>query len=97
MGKRLPGGPWNAVDIAADGTIVAAGSDDKDLALARFTPEGRPDPSFGSNSGETIVHVQPLPPSDSYFHSLDDPSEVFVDVEVEPDGSVVAIGNLSGR
>jgi uncharacterized delta-60 repeat protein len=90
----LPGGPWNAVDVTADGMIVVAGSDNKDLALARFTPEGRPDPSFGTNSGEAIVHVQPLPPGDSYFQSLDDPSEIFVDAEVEPDGSVVAVGNM---
>ncbi|HEV7399795.1 MAG TPA: hypothetical protein VGN84_05950 [Solirubrobacterales bacterium] len=89
----LPGGPWNAVDMAADGTIVIAGSENNDLAVARFIPDGHPDPSFGSG-GTTIVHALALPPSSSYFRDFDDPREAFADAEVEPDGSLLAVGNL---
>ena len=89
----LPGGPWNAVGMGADGTIVLAGSVNDDLAVARYTADGQPDPSFGVG-GETIVHAPPRPSSDAYFRDFSESRETFVDVAVEPDGHINAIGNL---
>lgn len=88
----LPGGPWNAVEFTASGGIVVAGSRNGDLAIARYSSSGTPDPSFGDGSGLVTTHVQPLPSSSAYFREYDEPSEVFTDLAVEPDGSLVAAG-----
>ncbi len=89
---QLPGGPWNAVVMAANGAVMVAGSDGGDFALIRYTPGGRLDPEFG-NGGEVTLHAQPQPPS-SYFRDFDDPREVFTDLAIEPNGDITAVGNM---
>ena len=90
----LPGGPWNAVEFAAGGSIVVAGSRDGEFAIARYSSGGAPDPSLGDGSGQVTTHVQPLPSSSAYFRDYDEPREVFTDLAVEPDGSILAAGYM---
>lgn len=87
----LPGGPWNAVAMAANGAIVVAGTKDGDLAVARYTPDGHLDSTFAG--GEATLQVQTLP-IDPYFKAFTDARETFVDVAIEPDGRILAVGNL---
>src|ERR1700710_477415 len=90
----LPGGPWNAVELASDGAIVVAGSRDGDFAIARYSSDGAPDPRFGDGSGQVTTHVQPLPLSSAYFRDYDEPREVLTALAVEPDGSILAAGYM---
>lgn len=57
----LPG-PTEALDVALDAgnRIVAAGYSGGEMAVARFTPDGTPDGSFGTNG---VVTADPAPGS----------------------------------
>jgi uncharacterized delta-60 repeat protein len=44
----------NAIALQANGKIVLGGSDDHDVALARFTPGGLPDETFGPGGKRTV-------------------------------------------
>jgi uncharacterized delta-60 repeat protein len=88
----LPGGPWNAVEFAGGGAIVVAGSRDGEFAVARYSSGGAPDPSFGG--GQVTTQVRPLPSSSVYFRDYDEPREVFTDLAIEPDGSILATGYM---
>jgi uncharacterized delta-60 repeat protein len=82
------GGYATAVAIQADGRIVAAGGVSGDFALARYTADGRLDPSFGDGGkvvtdfGPTQVNCPPCQPSASGASA----------VAVERDGKIVAAG-----
>jgi uncharacterized delta-60 repeat protein len=72
------------VAIQPDGKIVAVGNSTQagvfnvDFALARYNPDGSPDPSFGS--GGTVLS--------DFGSSLDAAS----DVVLQPDGGIVVVG-----
>jgi uncharacterized delta-60 repeat protein len=89
---RLGGGPWDAVALTGDGRIVLAGSVAGQLAVERLLPDGSPDPAFGT-AGLALLRVDPIPP-DPYFRDFTELRAEAADVAVEPDGSVVAVGNL---
>jgi len=67
-----------AIAIQADGRLVAAGVTDNGFALTRYTPNGRPDRSFGTD-GRVIT-------------SIGDDGGAIRAVAVGPDGSIVAAG-----
>jgi len=72
-----------ALALQPSGQIVVAGVSDrsgsKDFALARYTADGRLDPSFG-NGGLVITPVRPL--TTDIVHGL----------AIQPDGKIVAAG-----
>jgi uncharacterized delta-60 repeat protein len=59
-----------------DGKIVVAGVRDADFALLRYTPDGRPDPSFGSGG----VVTAPI--------ASDDPAVLFA-LRIQDDGKII--------
>ena len=70
-----------AIAVADDGKILVAGLGVEDTIIMRLLADGAPDPSFG-NAGLTLIDL---------------PSEygsrpVVLDLDVRPDGSVVAAG-----
>lgn len=77
-----------AFSVQSDGKYVVAGYFEKtdgftkDLALARFNPNGSRDTSFGSN-GLALLDVA-------------NPNEQFVDLAIQPDGKIVATGYAFG-
>ena len=86
-----PGSQANAIAIQPDGKVVVAGQagvSGDDFALARYTVDGRLDPSFGSggevvtNFGVTGESCPPCTKSDELASS----------VAVQPDGKIVAVG-----
>jgi uncharacterized delta-60 repeat protein len=73
----------SAVAIQADGKIVVAGSRNAlDFALARYSPDGSLDSSFGG-SGKVVTDLQ----SADWAHG----------VAIQPDGKIVAVGTQGGR
>jgi uncharacterized delta-60 repeat protein len=66
------------VAVQGDGSIVVAGNDGGLFALARYTPYGQLDPTFGTG-GEVVTTA---------FGSSADAT----DVAVGPDGKIVAVG-----
>lgn len=73
----------NDLAVQSDGKIVAAGSPylGHGFVFARYLSDGRLDPSFGSN-GRVIITLR------QYLHTL-------ADVAIQPDGKIVANGELS--
>jgi uncharacterized delta-60 repeat protein len=70
-----------AVALQEDGKIVAAGLGGRDdLALARYTPNGRLDPGFGAG-GQVVTQ----------FSQFDTPA-----VTIQPDGKIVVAGSSRG-
>ena len=76
------------VAVQADGKIVIAGwaqlgatRASRNLAVARFTGDGRPDPAFG-DQGRVLVETSPTGEQD-YAHR----------VGVRPDGRIVVVGH----
>ena len=91
-------GSWNegtALAIQPDGKLVVAGEADDDFALARYTADGRLDPSFGG--GGTVVTNFGVRQDcrDCGYPSTDKAHAV----AVQADGKIVAAGasDLSGR
>jgi uncharacterized delta-60 repeat protein len=74
----------NALAIQGDGKIVAAGGTGSDFALARYTRDGRLDPSFGMG-GKVVTDVGALP-AGRYQHGG------AVAVAIQADGKIVAGG-----
>jgi uncharacterized delta-60 repeat protein len=70
----------NALGVMADGRIVVAGGGDGDLALARYLPDGHPDPSFGA-AGKVSTDLGGL--------------EAAYALGLQPDGSVVIAGGMA--
>jgi uncharacterized delta-60 repeat protein len=84
-----------AVAIQADGKIVVAGwtslvdwvfSSGRDFALARYTPSGSPDTSFGAGGRLTS----------GFFDVYYDADDFVSDVVIQPDGKIVATGGTTG-
>ncbi|MBK9014069.1 MAG: hypothetical protein IPM82_08240 [Saprospiraceae bacterium] len=73
--------------LQADGKILVAGFMETDgdpaTAVARFLPDGTPDPSFG-NGGLAVVNVDAV-----------DDREAAYSVAVQPDGKIIAAGASS--
>lgn len=85
-----PEGTWHDLALQPGGGIVLAGTSKHDFALARLSPAGRLDPSFGQ-SGIATVHLdpeQPLAPDKRL-------EEAFERLELAPDGRIVAVGDMS--
>lgn len=76
--RPFPDGSATAVVVQADGDIVAVGLAGDDFALVRLTPDGIPDPSFGT----TGVVTTDLGDIDSLSA-----------MAIQPDGKIVAVGN----
>ncbi len=83
---------------APNGDVVLAGYFENEgavaPALARFTPQGQPVRSFG-NGGKVAPH-----PSyrGKYIGSSEEAGELLHDVAVEPDGTIVGVGEVvAGR
>jgi uncharacterized delta-60 repeat protein len=81
----------NAVAIQPDGKIVVAGAVDRptspfesDVALARYLPDGSPDPSFDGDGVATL----------STFGA--DRDEAATDVAIQPDGKIAVAGTAGG-
>lgn len=72
----------NAMTVQPDGKIILAGSasngQDDDIAVVRYTPDGRPDPAFGQG-GKVVT-------------PLGKGNDVAYGVAVQPDGRVVVAG-----
>ena len=69
-----------AVAIQADGRIVVAGSAGRDFALARYSVQGSPDPTFGDNGlVTTAIGI----------------SDAVLDIAIQADGKIVAAGSSS--
>ena len=88
-GKVSAGYAPFALAIQADGKLVAAGAGvgasgngDEDFALARYTPDGSLDPSFGTGG-------YPLPPVSTDFGYSEDAA---LAVAIQADGKPVAVG-----
>ncbi|HVD39341.1 MAG TPA: delta-60 repeat domain-containing protein, partial [Solirubrobacterales bacterium] len=79
-----PSGRWNDLVIDPEGRILLAGSVKGDLAVARLTPDGALDPTFGT-FGVARVHLGP--PALEGF--VDETLERLV---VLPDGSLLGAG-----
>ena len=80
-----------AVAIQADGNIVVAGSLDRpaspfeaDVAVARYLPDGTPDPSFGGDGVATLSTADA------------GKSETATDVAIQADGKIVIAGTAIG-
>ena len=71
-----------AVAIQADGKIVAAGSVDSHLGLARYLASGLPDPDFGTDG--TVL-------TDFALRSFSSP-----EIVIQPDGRIVVACSLDG-
>ena len=85
-----------AVAIQADGKIVVAGwtslvdwalGSGRDFALARYTPNGSPDTSFGTGGALTSSF------SDVYY----DADDFILGIAIQPDGKIVAAGGTTGE
>ncbi len=72
----------NGKIVAAGGTCTGVNFDVCDFALARFQPNGSPDPSFGSG-GKVITHFAGL-------------STLAFSIAVQPSGKIVAAGFAFG-
>lgn len=73
------GAGW--VTIQRDGKIVAAGRVDKSFALVRYLPDGRLDPSFGTE-GKVTTRLGTDPEIEDEPH----------DMAVQADGKIVVVG-----
>ena len=86
LGRSIDDG-GNAVAIQGDGRIVAVGYTwnglDPDFAVARFTPDGQPDPTFGSGG---VV-------STAFGVDIQDEAHA---VAVQSDGRIVVAGAVYG-
>jgi uncharacterized delta-60 repeat protein len=71
----------NAVVRQPDGKLVAAGSADNEMALARYLSSGKLDPSFG-DGGRAVLHL----PDGAGFGA-------FTALSLLPDGRLVAVGD----
>ena len=71
-----------AVAIQDDGKIVAAGDGDRDFALARYTPDGRLDASFGTG-GKVLTDLGKYDGASA--------------VAIQADGKIVAAGASGSR
>jgi uncharacterized delta-60 repeat protein len=85
-----------ALALQADGKIVVAGwtamvdwvfTSGRDFVLARYTPDGSPDVSFG-DGGRLITLFTDV----SY-----DADDFILDVAIQPDGNIVATGGTTGE
>jgi len=75
----------NALAIQPDGKIIAAGRSGAAFALARYTRDGRLDPSFGTG-GKVITTFHLAQATESA------PPRGAADVAIEADGKIVAAG-----
>ena len=76
------GAQAQAVALQGDGKIVAAGIGGRNFALARYTPRGRLDPSFGTG-GKVLTSFGPR-------------SGVFAEgIAIQKDGKLVVVGTIS--
>ncbi len=71
----------SAIAVADDGKILIAGSNENDKLIMRLSADGALDPSFG-NAGSTLIDLASLFGSRPLVHDMD----------VRPDGSVIAAG-----
>ena len=85
-----------ALALLADGKIVVAGwtamvdwvfTSGRDFVLARYTPDGSPDVSFGGGGGLITSFM------DVYY----DADDFILDVALQPDGKIVATGGTTGE
>jgi uncharacterized delta-60 repeat protein len=84
-----PEGTWHDVALQPGGGIVLAGTSKHDFTLARLSPAGRLDPSFGE-AGIATLHLdpeQPLAPDKRL-------EEAFERLALAPDGRIVAVGDM---
>jgi uncharacterized delta-60 repeat protein len=81
---------WGGLAVQKDGKIVTAGDafatpggfNLNDLAIGRYLPDGRLDPSFGSGQGFVFL-------DQSLFEQL-------TEVAIQKDGKIVAVGSATG-
>lgn len=76
----------NRVVVAPDGKILVTGEAGEDFFVARFTADGRPDPTFGTG-GKSL----PISFSNATL-SLALSNEVGYDLLIQPDGKIVVAG-----
>ena len=69
-----------ALGVMPDGRFVVAGGGHRDLALARYLPDGQPDPSFGG-SGTVTTDLGGI--------------EAILTLALQPDGKIVVSGNVA--
>jgi len=81
---ETPSGRWNDLVIDHQGRILLAGSVKGDLAVARLTPDGDLDPTFGT-FGVARVHLGP-PALEGFVE------ETLEQLVVLPDGSLLGAG-----
>ncbi|MEM7111756.1 MAG: choice-of-anchor Q domain-containing protein [Chloroflexota bacterium] len=73
---------WYAVTVQDDGKIVAAGTNDSDFVVARYSSSGSLDSSFDSDGLQTID-----------FGGTDEAQ----DVVIQPDGKIIVAGFTDGQ
>jgi uncharacterized delta-60 repeat protein len=74
----------HAVALQSDGRIVVAGSSGRELAVARYLPDGTLDTSFDGDGVATTA-----------FFTGTRTGAVAFDVAVQPDGKIVAVGSAT--
>lgn len=75
-----------AVAIDPNGKILITGSTDGDFYVARFTADGRPDPSFGTNGKANRINFEVSTIGNA--RSKESGHDLFI----QPDGKIVVVG-----
>lgn len=86
-GSRWPRVVARGVAIDGDGRVVAAGEAAGELALARYTPDGRLDTAFG-DSGEAGGQRQGM---------VTTPGARAFDVTLDPEGAILTVGHTTSE
>jgi uncharacterized delta-60 repeat protein len=86
----------NALAIQADGRIVAAGGKDCNVALARYTRDGRLDRSFGLR-GKVVTHLGARPVGCRLVRQLGGRASGAEAVAIQADGRIVIGGGVGKK
>jgi uncharacterized delta-60 repeat protein len=94
LGLQIPGGSYSGalprgMDVQSDGKIVVVGETTTVPFVARYTPDGNPDPTFGEGSGVVYFNYK------EHFGYVDDPirSSNVRNVALQPDGGILIVGS----
>jgi uncharacterized delta-60 repeat protein len=77
------------MDVQSDGNIVVVGETPTYPFVARYTPDGNPDPNFGEGSGVVYFNYK------EHFGYVDDPirSSNARNIALQPDGGILIVGS----